>query len=106
GVGVLCALGLLPGQLTDGGPGGVSGPAPAPATHVRVEGRPTPFTSAIPAGRVLRLPAAAGPSQRWQLSDAALVHARGQVIFRACDAAGGARAANAFAGLSNQAGHV
>ena len=102
GVEVLCALGLLPGQLADA----AAGPAAGPASHVRVEGRPTPFTSAIPAGRVLRLPAAPGPRQRWQLPDAALLQARGQVIFRACDAAGGTRAPEAIAGLSNEQGNV
>jgi len=102
GVEVLCALGLLPGQLADA----AAGPAAGPASHVRVEGRPTPFTSAIPAGRVLRLPPAPGPRQRWQLPDAALLQARGQVIFRACDAAGGTRAPEAIAGLSNEQGNV
>ena len=46
----LCALGLLPGRVT----ALADDDRPADA-HVRVEGRATPFTSAIPAGRVMSL---------------------------------------------------
>jgi len=75
---------------------------------VRVEGRPTPFTSAIPAGRVLRWAPApsAAATLEWQLPDLALLSTRGQVIFRACDAAGGTRRHSAIAGVSNQRGNV
>ena len=102
GVEIVCALGLLPGRLgerADDSPG-------QSASHVRVEGRPTPFTSAIPAGRVLRLPAAPALRQQWQLADLPGLQARGQVIFRACDAAGGARRPDAVLGVSNDAGNV
>lgn len=102
GVEILCALGLLPGRLAER----VADPAAPSASHVRVEGRPTPFTSAIPAGRVLRLSAAPVPRQEWQLLDLPALQARGQVIFRACDAAGGTRRADAVLGVSNQAGNV
>jgi phosphoribosylformylglycinamidine (FGAM) synthase-like amidotransferase family enzyme len=79
----LCALGLLPGRVVDGAgaPGAESG-------HLRVEGRPTPFTAAIPAGRILR----SGPAParlEYQIAEPQALHARGQVIFRYCDAAGG-----------------
>ena len=102
GVEILCALGLLPGRIGERAPGATAWPA----SHLRVEGRPTPFTSAIPAGRVLRLPEAPGPPYQWQLHDAAELQARGQVIFRACDAAGGTRRPEAIAGISNQSGNV
>jgi hypothetical protein len=101
GVEIACALGLLPGRLAERG----TDPASASASHVRVEGRPTPFTSAIPAGRVLRLSAAPGPRQEWRL-DLPELQARGQVIFRACDSAGGARRGAAVLGVSNPAGNV
>jgi phosphoribosylformylglycinamidine (FGAM) synthase-like amidotransferase family enzyme len=103
GVRVLCGLGQLPGQVTSAREG--AGAAPAPS-HVRVEGRPTPFTSAIPAGRVLRLGAGTAPALEWQLSDEATLAARGQVIFRACDAAGGTRVHARIAGVSNERGNV
>jgi len=112
GVRVLCRLGQLPGQVNESArEDGASGPV---VSHVRVEGRATPFTSAIPAGRVLRWTpavaaarAAAAPATlEWQLPDLAALSTRGQVIFRACDAAGGTRRHSSIAGVSNQRGNV
>jgi phosphoribosylformylglycinamidine synthase I len=51
---ILCEAGLLPGALTRN----ASLRFECHFVHVRLEGKPTPFTSAIPAGRVLRLPIA------------------------------------------------
>ena len=90
---ILCELGLLPGRITPGVGADPRLPAPAAASHLRVEGRPTPFTSAIPAGRVMRLPPVDAPAPAaYETDDAEALEARGQVIFRYCDAAGGAAA--------------
>ena len=125
---ILCAMGLLPGRVNLRV---VAGAAPAPASHLRVEGRPTAFTSAIPAGRVMRLAAAAGmlshPSPAgeagrlavscYETEEAKALEARGQVIFRYCDAAGAATPAasaalapaprpHAIAGVCDAGGNV
>ena len=109
----LCVLGLLPGRVTspadvDAGAGDLPPPALA---HLRVEGRSTPFTSAIPAGRVISLAgssAAAAPGLRYDVAEPAALEARGQVIFRYCDAAGGTRARvrSPIAGVCGEAGNV
>jgi phosphoribosylformylglycinamidine synthase len=80
----LCALGLLPGRVN--ALAGGDGPADA---HVRVEGRATPFTSAIPAGRVMSVNGATAVGLRYDIGEPEALEARGQVIFRYCDAAGG-----------------
>jgi phosphoribosylformylglycinamidine synthase len=102
GVALLCAAELLPGGVTT---------APAPATtHVRVEGRATPFTWAIPAGRIL--PLAGAPAIRYAASpdDVGALAARGRVLFRYCDASGGLAAtgepAGSVAGLCDDTGRV
>lgn len=80
----LCGLGMLPGRVTapadEDGHGGA---------HVRVEGRATPFTSAIPAGRVMRWNGAPAVGLRYDIGEPEALEARGQVVFRYCDAAGG-----------------
>jgi len=81
----LCALGLLPGRVTVP-PADEGGPERA---HVRVEGRATPFTSAIPAGRVMRFDGAATVGLRYEIGEPEALESRGQVVFRYCDAAGG-----------------
>jgi phosphoribosylformylglycinamidine (FGAM) synthase-like amidotransferase family enzyme len=94
---ILCSLGLLPGRVSPGASTDPGAPALAAACHLRVEGRPTPFTSAIPAGRVMRLLSSAAPvSARYETDQAEALEARGQVIFRYCDAAGGATAGAAM----------
>jgi hypothetical protein len=80
----LCGLGLLPGRVT----ALADDDRPADA-HVRVEGRATPFTSAIPAGRVMSLNGATTVGLRYDTGEPEALEARGQVIFRYCDAAGG-----------------
>jgi len=101
----LCNLGLLPGRLEPS-----SRPMVAQAC-LRVEGRPTPFTAGIPAGRVLHLPlanAAAYHSGEWLKLEQA-----GQVVFRYCDQWAGLGDAHnpyaapaAIAGISCPEGHV
>jgi phosphoribosylformylglycinamidine synthase len=103
GFAALCAAGLLPGALE---PRDTQPPAPAP-THARVEGRATPFTWAIPAGRVVRLPGA--PAVRYYLppSDLPALETAGRVVLRYCDAAGGAAADGAaVAGVCDARGSV
>jgi phosphoribosylformylglycinamidine synthase len=102
GVAWLCAAALLPG--------GVTADEPGPRTHVRVEGRATPFTWAIPAGRILAL--AGAPAHRYAAADAEVdsLAAGGRILFRYCDASGGipradARAAT-VAGLCDDSGRV
>jgi phosphoribosylformylglycinamidine synthase subunit PurQ / glutaminase len=103
GVAWLCAAALLPGAVS-------MGPC---ATHVRVEGRATAFTWAIPAGRILALPAA-GEGARYVASDAEVVDlgAHGRVVMRYCDAAGGlvrpstGAHASTVAGISDASGRV
>jgi phosphoribosylformylglycinamidine synthase subunit PurQ / glutaminase len=102
GVAWLCAAGLLPGGVaTDDGA--------APATHVRVEGRATPFTWAIPAGRIVAL-GAPTRTHRYDAPDAdvAALATRGRIVMRFCDGAGGVERAHAasVAGLCDETGHV
>ncbi|HVZ72209.1 MAG TPA: hypothetical protein VHJ20_07530 [Polyangia bacterium] len=101
GVRHLCAAGMLPGRI-------VEGPIAA-ATHVRVEGRSTPLTWAIPAGRIVKLHEA--PAFRFEAStlDVDALRARGGVLLRYCDVAGGALAdlgPAAVAGLCDPTGRV
>ncbi|HVU50788.1 MAG TPA: hypothetical protein VHL80_08885 [Polyangia bacterium] len=100
----LCAAALLPG--------GVTTAPPHAASHVRVEGRATAFTWAIPAGRILGLAAPAPPTAGFVAHEAeiAALESRGQIVLRYCDAAGGVdhrrgRAAT-VAGLSDETGRV
>jgi phosphoribosylformylglycinamidine (FGAM) synthase-like amidotransferase family enzyme len=107
GVALLCAAELLPGAVM-----ATTGTDAAP-THVRIEGRATRFTWAIPAGRVVPLPEAP-PAHRYGARDAdvAALTARGQVVLRYCDAAGGLGDAPAdgqaarVAGLCDETGRV
>jgi phosphoribosylformylglycinamidine (FGAM) synthase-like amidotransferase family enzyme len=91
GVRALLAAGLLRAALAP--------PAAAAATHVRVEGRATPFTWAIPAGRVLAIDAPAATLAPTDGADP------GQVVLRYCDAAGGVVGA-AVAGLCDARARV
>jgi phosphoribosylformylglycinamidine (FGAM) synthase-like amidotransferase family enzyme len=108
----LCALGLLPGRVTalDAEEG------EAADAHVRVEGRATPFTSAIPAGRVMRFKRAPAAALRYDVGEPDALEARRQVIFRYCDAGGGTESeraqmndpsrARAIAGVCSDEGNV
>jgi phosphoribosylformylglycinamidine (FGAM) synthase-like amidotransferase family enzyme len=82
GVAMLCAARLLAGRIEP------ASAAVAPRTHVRVEGRATSFTWAIPAGRVLEVDAGV-PSARYVDPDPAGLESAGRVVLRYCDGAGG-----------------
>ncbi|ACY16340.1 phosphoribosylformylglycinamidine synthase subunit PurQ [Haliangium ochraceum] len=105
---ILCEAGLLEGALTRN----ASLRFVCKDVFCVVEGRPTPFTSAIPAGRHLRLPIAHAEGCYVHEDPAALERA-GQVVFRYCDAAGAVTPeANpngslaGIAGVCNPAGNV
>jgi len=103
GVALLCAAELLPGAVT-------RVPARA-ATHVRVEGRATAFTWAIPAGRILAL-AGLALEHAYAAADAeiAALASSGRVVLRYCDAAGGLDTSSgrtaSIAGLSDESGRI
>jgi phosphoribosylformylglycinamidine synthase len=101
GVAWLCAAALLPGAVTA---------EAAPRTHVRVEGRATPFTWAIPAGRILALGGV--PGHRFTADDTQVetLAMSGRIVLRYCDSSGGlsrddARAST-IAGLCDDSGRV
>jgi phosphoribosylformylglycinamidine (FGAM) synthase-like amidotransferase family enzyme len=102
GFSALCAAGLLPGALEARA---AQPAAPAP-THARVEGRATPFTWAIPAGRVVRLGGA--PAARYlPPPELPALETAGRIVLRYCDAAGGASADGAaVAGVCDARGTV
>jgi phosphoribosylformylglycinamidine (FGAM) synthase-like amidotransferase family enzyme len=95
------ALGLIPGGLEDP-PSDLpaSGPPRAEGRYVRLEGRPTPFTAALPAGRMLEVRAQGRPP-RYLAPDAAALARNGQVVFRHSDEAG---LGGAIAGVCDAAG--
>jgi phosphoribosylformylglycinamidine synthase len=105
---VLCEAGLLEGALVRN----ASLKFICQDIHLSVEGRPTPFTEALPAGRILRMPIAHADG-RYHHDDPGSLFARGLVVFRYVDAAGGlAASANpngsvcAIAGITNPRGNV
>ena len=80
--------------------------------HLRVEGKPTPWTARIPAGTILRMPIAHAEG-RYAHPDLARLEAEGRVVFRYATAEGDvAAAANpngseaSIAGVTNAAGNV
>jgi phosphoribosylformylglycinamidine synthase len=84
----LCAGALLPGAL---------GPGPRPGAELcdlilRVEGQPTPFTQAVAAGRLLRLPGAPVPGC-FRHGDPAALEQAGQIVLRYVDGEGSVTAA-------------
>lgn len=95
GFGVLCELGLLDGRIEPD-------VARAEADCI-VEGRPTPFTQAIPAGRQLRLEAAC--AARYAHPDPAQVESEARVVLRYCTADGEVLD-HGIAGVCNAAGNV
>jgi phosphoribosylformylglycinamidine synthase len=80
--------------------------------HLIVEGRPTPWTGSIPAGRILRVPIAHAEG-RFVHPDVEKLEKEGRVMFRYVDA-GGAQSERAnpngsqknIAGICNAAGNV
>ncbi|MCS6912635.1 MAG: phosphoribosylformylglycinamidine synthase subunit PurQ [Myxococcales bacterium] len=105
---VLCEAGLLDGALTRNA--GLT--FICRDVHVLVEGRPTPFTAAIPAGRLLRLPIAHADG-RFVHPDVEALEAESRVVFRYVDAGGGVTeeanpngSLHNIAGITNAAGNV
>jgi phosphoribosylformylglycinamidine (FGAM) synthase-like amidotransferase family enzyme len=104
GVRWLCAAELLPGEVLDAEEG-------APPTHVRVEGRATAFTWAIPAGRIVALTASATPARyAAPTSELTALAAHGRIVLRYCDASGGVARGGprdaSVAGLSDETGRI
>lgn len=84
----LCAVELLPGRLTPLAVPPGAEPSDARPIVLRVEGQPTPFTRAIAAGRLLRLPAAP-VAWRYEHDAPESLEQAGQVVFRYVDDEGG-----------------
>src|SRR5438132_5730490 len=105
---ILCEAGLLDGALLRN----ASLRFECRDVHVVVEGIPTPFTAAIPAGRVLRLPIAHAEG-RYVHRDVDALEREGRVVFRYVDAEGGVGegsnpngSTRAIAGIANARGNV
>lgn len=103
GCGALCRAGLLEGEVVPVAPTGGG------ERFCVVEGRPTPFTHAIPAGRHLRF-ADARVAGRYAHPAPALLEAEARVVLRYCSADGEVAAAegslDAIAGICNPAANV
>ncbi|HEX2573080.1 MAG TPA: phosphoribosylformylglycinamidine synthase subunit PurQ [Polyangia bacterium] len=105
---ILCEAGLLEGALVRN----ASLHFECRDVHVVVEGRPTPWTGAIPAGRILKMPIAHAEG-RYLHPEVERLEAEGRVVFRYVDDSGGeTEAANPngslrnIAGVTNAAGNV
>ncbi len=97
---IACEAGLLDGALTRN----ASLHFECRDVYLLVQGRPTPWTAGIPAGRVLRVPIAHAEG-RYVHPDPAALEREGRIIFRYCDASGGeSEAANPNGSLANIAG--
>ncbi len=105
---IACEAGLLDGALTRN----ASLHFECRDVHLVVEGKPTPFTAHLPAGRILRMPIAHAEG-RFLHDDPEALEREGRVIFRYVDASGAqSEAANPngslrnIAGICNRAGNV
>jgi phosphoribosylformylglycinamidine synthase len=105
---ILCEAGLLEGALTRNS----SLRFACHDLQIQIEGRPTPWTQAIPAGRSLRM-SIAHAEGRYVHPDVDRLEGEGQVVFRYVDDDGAAtEAANpngsvrGIAGVCNAAGNV
>jgi phosphoribosylformylglycinamidine synthase subunit PurQ / glutaminase len=97
---IACEAGLLDGALTRN----ASLHFECRDVFLVVEGKPTPFTSGIPAGRVLRVPIAHAEG-RYVHPDVERLEREGRVVFRYCDAGGGeTERANPNGSMRNIAG--
>ncbi len=97
---IACEAGLLDGALTRN----ASLHFECRDVHLLVEGKQTPWTRAIPAGRVLKMPIAHAEG-RFVHNDVASLEKEGRVIFRYVDASGGEGAgANPNGSIANIAG--
>ncbi|MBL4637302.1 MAG: phosphoribosylformylglycinamidine synthase subunit PurQ [Kofleriaceae bacterium] len=105
---ILCEAGLLEGSLSrNDGLRFV-----CKDVYCRVEGKPTPFTQAIPVGRHIRMPIAHSEG-RYAHPDVETLEANGQVVFRYCDSEGTPSesanpngSVNNIAGVCNPSGNV
>lgn len=105
---ILCEAGLLDGALARN----ASLRFACQDVHLLIQGRPTVWTAALPAGRVLRLPIAHADG-RYLHPEPERLQAEGRIVFRYVDAAGAPLAsanpngsiAN-IAGIANAAGNV
>jgi phosphoribosylformylglycinamidine synthase len=106
----LCAAGLLPGTLEPVTP--ATAGASTPSATLRVEGRPTPFTREVAAGRLLHLD---GARVEWRYAHPApeTLERAGQVVFRYVDEEGGVTptadptaSARSIAGVTDEPGRV
>lgn len=103
----LCSAGLLPGRFA-----ACEASATLPLSgYLRTEGRLTPFTAGIPAGRVL--PANWHAAHAYSCASSIDIERGGQIIFRHCDAWAGISAKHnpfastcAIAGLCSPRGNV
>lgn len=105
---ILCESGLLDGALARN----ESLKFVCRDVHCVVEGRPTPFTQAIPAGRHLKM-SIAHSEGRFTHPDIDALEAEGRVVFRYCTADGEVTpaanpngSANNIAGICNARGNV
>ena len=105
---MLCEAGLLEGALVRN----ATLKFECRDVYLSVEGRPTPFTQSIPAGRILKMPIAHADG-RYHHDDPASLEKRGLVAFRYVDGTGGATAAANpngsvanIAGVCNERGNV
>ncbi len=97
---VACEAGLLDGALTRN----TSLRFECRDVHLVVEGKPTPWTRAIPAGRILRMPIAHAEGC-FVHEDVAQLEKEGRVVFRYCDPTGGETPeANPNGSMANIAG--
>jgi phosphoribosylformylglycinamidine synthase I len=97
---IACEAGLLDGALTRN----VSLHYECRDVHLLVEGKPTPWTRGIPAGRVLRIPIAHAEG-RFVHPDVAQLEKEGRIVFRYVDSTGGeTEAANPNGSMANIAG--
>ena len=105
---IACEAGLLPGALTRNESLRFS----CKDVYLAVEGKASPFTAGIPAGRILKMPIAHAEG-RYVHPDPAALEKAGQVMFRYVDSHGGrAHDANPngsiedIAGVCNERGNV
>ena len=105
---ILCESGLLDGALSRN----ESLKFVCADVHCVVEGRPTPFSHAIPAGRHIKM-SIAHADGRYSHPDVDTLEAEGRVIFRYCSAEGEVDktanpngSTNNIAGVCNAAGNV
>ena len=97
---IACEAGLLDGALTRN----ASLHFECRDVHLLVEGKPTPFTRGIPAGRVLRIPIAHAEG-RFVHPNVDALEKEGRVVFRYVDPTGGTgEGANPNGSVANIAG--